>query len=115
MTPISTPGLTRAASAPGAPAPRTPAIRGEAALLFAGLADWPPELGEFTLTYEVRYLADGQRMTVYQAEPDSRDHDALTLLSVVERRRARERRPVAGRPCERVSEHAFAAAGIQLR
>ena len=29
------------------------------------------------------YLADGQRMSVYQAEPGSRDHDALTLLSMI--------------------------------
>ena len=42
-----------------------------------------PRVGEFTLTYEVLYLADGQRMTVYQAEPGSRDHDALTLLSMI--------------------------------
>jgi len=42
-----------------------------------------PQVGEFTLTYEVLYLADGQRMTVYQAEPGSRDHDALTLMSMI--------------------------------
>ena len=42
-----------------------------------------PRVGEFTLTYEVLYLADGQRMTVYQAEPGTRDHDALTLLSMI--------------------------------
>src|SRR6266851_4066881 len=41
-----------------------------------------PQVGEFTLTNEVLYLADGQRMSVYQAEPGSRDHDALTLLSM---------------------------------
>jgi len=35
------------------------------------------------VTDEVRYLADGQRMTVYQAEPGGRDHDALTLLSLI--------------------------------
>ncbi len=29
-------------------------------------------------------LADGQRrMTVYQAEPGTRDHDALALLSMI--------------------------------
>jgi hypothetical protein len=33
--------------------------------------------------YEVLCLADGQRMTVYQAEPGTRDHDALTLLSMI--------------------------------
>jgi transcriptional regulator with XRE-family HTH domain len=42
-----------------------------------------PQAGEFTLTNEVLYLADGQRMSVYQAEPGSRDHDALTLLSMI--------------------------------
>jgi hypothetical protein len=33
----------------------------------------------------VLYLTDGQRMSVYQAEPGSRDHDALTLLSMIAR------------------------------
>lgn len=42
-----------------------------------------PQVGEFTLTYEVLNLADGQRMTIYQAEPGTRDHDALTLLSMI--------------------------------
>ena len=42
-----------------------------------------PRVGEFTLTNEVLYLSDGQRMSVYQAEPGSRDHDALTLLSMI--------------------------------
>ena len=42
-----------------------------------------PRAGEFTLTYEVLYLPDGQRMSVYQAAPGSRDHDALTLLSMI--------------------------------
>jgi transcriptional regulator with XRE-family HTH domain len=42
-----------------------------------------PQIGEFTLTYEVLYLADGQRMTVYQAEPGTRDHDAMILLSMI--------------------------------
>ncbi len=42
-----------------------------------------PQVGEFTLTYEVLYLDGGQRMTVYQAKPGSRDHDALTLLSMI--------------------------------
>jgi hypothetical protein len=31
----------------------------------------------------VLYLADGQRMSVYRAEPGSRDYDALTLLSMI--------------------------------
>lgn len=42
-----------------------------------------PQVGEFTLTNEVLYLADGQRMSVYQAGPGRRDHDALTLLSMI--------------------------------
>jgi len=42
-----------------------------------------PRVGAFTLTNEVLYLTDGQRMSVYQAEPGSRDHDALTLLSMI--------------------------------
>jgi transcriptional regulator with XRE-family HTH domain len=42
-----------------------------------------PQVGAFTLTYEVLYLADGQRMSVYQAEPGTRDHDALTLLAMM--------------------------------
>ncbi len=42
-----------------------------------------PQVGELTLTNEVLYLADGQRMSVYQAEPGSRDHDALALLSMI--------------------------------
>jgi transcriptional regulator with XRE-family HTH domain len=42
-----------------------------------------PQVGEFTLTYEALYLANGQRMTVYQAKPGTRDHDALTLLSMI--------------------------------
>jgi len=42
-----------------------------------------PRVGEFALTYEVLYLANGQRMTVYQAEPGSRDHDAMMLLSMI--------------------------------
>jgi transcriptional regulator with XRE-family HTH domain len=42
-----------------------------------------PQVGEFTLTNEALYLEDGQRMSVYQAEPGSRDHDALALLSMI--------------------------------
>jgi transcriptional regulator with XRE-family HTH domain len=42
-----------------------------------------PQVGEFALTYEVLHLADGQRMTVYQAEPGTRDHDAVILLSMI--------------------------------
>ena len=42
-----------------------------------------PQVGEFTLNYEVLQLTDGQRMTVYQAEPGTREHDALTLLSMI--------------------------------
>ena len=42
-----------------------------------------PQAGEFILTYEVLHLADGQRITVYQAEPGTRDHDAIILLSMI--------------------------------
>ncbi|HTZ27296.1 MAG TPA: transcriptional regulator, partial [Streptosporangiaceae bacterium] len=42
-----------------------------------------PQAGELTLTHEALYLADGQRISIYQAEPGSRDHDALTLLSMI--------------------------------
>lgn len=42
-----------------------------------------PDIGDVTLTYEVLYLTDGQRMTVYQAKPGTRDHDALALLSMI--------------------------------
>jgi transcriptional regulator with XRE-family HTH domain len=42
-----------------------------------------PRVGEFTLTTEVLYLEGGQRMTIYQAKPGTRDHDAMTLLSMV--------------------------------
>jgi transcriptional regulator with XRE-family HTH domain len=41
-----------------------------------------PQAGEFTLTAEVLHLGEeGQRITVYQADPDSRDQDALAVLS----------------------------------
>jgi hypothetical protein len=42
-----------------------------------------PQVGEFTLTNEALYLPDGQRISIYQAEPGSRDHDALTVLSMI--------------------------------
>jgi hypothetical protein len=42
-----------------------------------------PQVGELTLTNEALYLSDGQRISIYQAEPGSRDHDALTLLSMI--------------------------------
>jgi MmyB-like transcription regulator ligand binding domain len=42
-----------------------------------------PQVGELTPTNEVLYQADGQRMSVHQAEPGSHDHDALTLLSMI--------------------------------
>lgn len=42
-----------------------------------------PRVGEFTLTTEILYLENGQRMTIYQAKPGTRDHDAMTLLSMV--------------------------------
>ena len=42
-----------------------------------------PRVGQLILTNEPLYLADGQRISIYQAEPGSRDHDALTLLSMI--------------------------------
>lgn len=42
-----------------------------------------PRVGTITLTYEVLHLADGQRMSIYQAAPDSTDHDALQLLAML--------------------------------
>ena len=42
-----------------------------------------PQVGELTLTNEALYLPDGQRISVYQAEAGSRDHDTLTLLSMI--------------------------------
>jgi transcriptional regulator with XRE-family HTH domain len=42
-----------------------------------------PLVGEFTLTTEALYLEDGQRMTIYQAKPGTRDHDAMTLLTMI--------------------------------
>jgi hypothetical protein len=40
-------------------------------------------VGSFTLTYEVLHLDDGQRVTIYQAAPGTREHDALTLRSMI--------------------------------
>jgi transcriptional regulator with XRE-family HTH domain len=42
-----------------------------------------PRIGSFKLTYEVLHLDGGQRVTVYQAAPGTRDHDAVTLLSMI--------------------------------
>jgi transcriptional regulator with XRE-family HTH domain len=42
-----------------------------------------PQIGELTLTNEALYLPDGQRISIYQAEPGSRDQDALTMLSMI--------------------------------
>jgi hypothetical protein len=44
--------------------------------------------GEFTLTTEmltteILCLEDGLRTTIYQPEPGTRGHDAMTLLSMV--------------------------------
>lgn len=41
-----------------------------------------PRVGSFTLTFEVLHLDEGQRVTIYLAEPGTRDHDALTLLAM---------------------------------
>ncbi|MFF3941465.1 MmyB family transcriptional regulator [Streptomyces phaeofaciens] len=41
-----------------------------------------PEVGDLTLVIEVmRFGDDGQRMTVYQAEPGSADEAALGMLA----------------------------------
>jgi transcriptional regulator with XRE-family HTH domain len=40
-----------------------------------------PVLGDFTLTFEVLHLDDGQRMSVYQAEPGSAGEKALAELA----------------------------------
>jgi transcriptional regulator with XRE-family HTH domain len=43
-----------------------------------------PWVGDITLMSESLQLGDdGQRMTIYQAEPGSADHDAMTLLSLM--------------------------------
>ena len=42
-----------------------------------------PLAGEFTLTAEILYLEGGQRMTILQARPGTRDHDAMMSLSIV--------------------------------
>jgi transcriptional regulator with XRE-family HTH domain len=41
-----------------------------------------PEVGNFTLGFEVLHLEDGLRLSVYQAAPGTPDHDALELLSL---------------------------------
>lgn len=43
-----------------------------------------PEVGTVTLTHEVMPLnhTDGQRITLYMAEPGTPDHDAMTLLDM---------------------------------
>ncbi len=63
------------------------------------------QLGEFLrarrsrLTFGVLYLEGGQRMTIYQAEPGRRDHDAMTLLSMIANGgQAPGRLPSPGRP-----------------
>lgn len=41
-----------------------------------------PEVGDLTLGFEVLNLEDGLRLSVYQAEPGTADHDALKLLAL---------------------------------
>jgi len=41
-----------------------------------------PEVGDFTLSYEVLNLEDGLRLSILQAEPGTADHDALKLLAL---------------------------------
>jgi transcriptional regulator with XRE-family HTH domain len=50
-----------------------------------------PLVGDLTLGYEVLNLDDGQRVTLYQAAPDTPDHDAITLLSMIAGRDRSER------------------------
>lgn len=42
-----------------------------------------PAVGRFELTSEILTAVDGQRFVVFQPEPGSADHDAITLLSMV--------------------------------
>ena len=41
-----------------------------------------PEVGDFTLSFEVLNFDDGLRLSVFQAEPGTADHDALKLLAL---------------------------------
>ena len=41
-----------------------------------------PEVGDFTLGFEVLNLDDGLRLSILQAEPGTADHDALRLLAL---------------------------------
>lgn len=41
-----------------------------------------PEVGDFTLSFEVLNLEDGLRLSILQAEPGTADHDALKLLAL---------------------------------
>lgn len=41
-----------------------------------------PEIGDITLGFEVLNLEDGLRLSVFQAEPGTPDHDALKLLAL---------------------------------
>lgn len=41
-----------------------------------------PEVGNLTLGFEVLNLDDGRRLSIFQAEPGTADHDALKLLAL---------------------------------
>ena len=41
-----------------------------------------PEVGDFTLSFEVLNFDDGLRLSILQAEPGTPDHDALKLLAL---------------------------------
>jgi transcriptional regulator with XRE-family HTH domain len=41
-----------------------------------------PDVGDFTLGFEVMNFDDGLRLSILQAEPGTADHDALRLLSL---------------------------------
>jgi len=41
-----------------------------------------PDVGDFTLSFEVLNFDDGLRLSILQAEPGTADHDALRLLAL---------------------------------
>ncbi len=60
-----------------------------------------PAVGTLSLQHEVLHLSDeGQRLSIYQAPPDTPDYQALTLLSLAARAQSRE----DGAPAPRSSQ-----------
>ena len=41
-----------------------------------------PQVGDFTLSFEVLNFDDGLRLSIFQAQPGTADHDALKLLAL---------------------------------